>query len=120
MLDLTFYLIFPSYTNENVPLVTEVKYFHQISKKESKKFNFRLKSFDPCDFFFIEFSRLITIVRITIKICPYQHSAISALNCKPLKLDDQYTYFGSNISSIESNVYLHEGKTWTAIDYMKI
>ena len=40
----------------------------------------------------------------------------STLNNKILKLVDQSTYLGSNISSIESNVNICIGKAWTAID----
>ena len=37
-------------------------------------------------------------------LCFKQDGAISILRGKPLKFVDKFTYFGSNISSIESNV----------------
>ena len=49
-------------------------------------------------------------------ICFNQDSAISSLNGKPLKLVDQFIYLGSNISSIQNNVYICIGKVWIAID----
>ena len=43
----------------------------------------------------------------------------STLSSKPLKLVDRFTYFGSNISSTESdNIYL--GKKWITIDRLLI
>ena len=42
-----------------------------------------------------------------------QDGAISKWNCKLLKLVDQITYLGSNISSTESNVNIYIGKVWT-------
>ena len=39
-----------------------------------------------------------------------QDGAISTLGSKPLKLIDQFTYFGSNISSTESDVNICIGK----------
>ena len=41
---------------------------------------------------------------------------ISTLSSKPWKLVDQFTYFGSNISSTESDFIIHLGETRTAID----
>ena len=49
-----------------------------------------------------------------------QDGTISTLNAKSLKLIDQFTYFGSNISSTESDVSICIGKAWTAIDCMEI
>ena len=46
--------------------------------------------------------------------------AISTLNGKPLKIVDQFTYLGSNISSTKSVVCIHIGKTLTAIDKLSI
>ena len=40
----------------------------------------------------------------THKLCFIQDGAISSLNVKPLKLVDQFEYFGSNILSTESLV----------------
>ena len=41
---------------------------------------------------------------------------ILTLNDKPLKLEDQFIYFGSNISSTKSYVNVHIGKVWNTID----
>ena len=41
--------------------------------------------------------------------------AIYLLNNKPLKLVDPFMYFGSNISSYESNVNILSGKSRSAI-----
>ena len=46
--------------------------------------------------------------------CFKQEEAISTLSSKPLKLVDQFTYLGSNISSTESDVNIH------AIDWLLI
>ena len=40
---------------------------------------------------------------------------ISSLNVKPMKLVDQFTHLGSNISTTEHNVNISIGKAWTAI-----
>ena len=40
-----------------------------------------------------------------------QDGDISTLNGKPLKLVDQFTYLGSNITSTESDVNILVGKT---------
>ena len=45
-----------------------------------------------------------------------QDVVISSSNGKLLKLLDQFTYLGSNISSTESNVSICIVKAWTAID----
>ena len=44
-----------------------------------------------------------------------QDGAIS-LNGKNLKLDDQFPYHVSNISSTENDVYIQIGKAWNVID----
>ena len=44
-----------------------------------------------------------------------QDANISSFNGKPLKFD-QFIYFGSNMSSIESNVNIYIEKPWTVID----
>ena len=49
-------------------------------------------------------------------MCVIQHSAFSSLNGKPLKLVDQFIYWGSNISFTESDANIHIGKAWTTID----
>ena len=51
-----------------------------------------------------------------ICICFNPDSVISTLNSKPLKLADYYIHLSSNISSTESDVNIHKGKAWTAID----
>ena len=49
-----------------------------------------------------------------------QKGSISSLSGKPLKLVDQFTYPGSNISSTENNANLRLAKAWTAIDKLLI
>ena len=49
-------------------------------------------------------------------MCFNQNGVISSLNGKSLKLIDQFANLVSNISSTESDVNLHRGKAWTAID----
>ena len=44
----------------------------------------------------------------------------SRSNKKPLKLVDQFTYLGSNISSTEIDVNIRIGKAWTAIDKFSV
>ena len=53
-------------------------------------------------------------------MCFKQDGDISTLDGKPLKLVDQFTYLGSNISSTESDVNIRIGKAWTAIDRLSI
>ena len=46
----------------------------------------------------------------------YRHSQLGySLNCKPLKLVDQYIYISSNISSAESSVNICTGKAWNTV-----
>ena len=45
-----------------------------------------------------------------------QDSTIASLNSKPMKLDDQFKYLGSNISSTKNEVNLRTRKAWSAID----
>ena len=45
---------------------------------------------------------------------------VQLLYRKPLKLVDRFTYFGSHISSSESDVSLGKGKSNTAIDSLSI
>ena len=47
-------------------------------------------------------------------MCFKPNEIISTLSGKPLKLADQFTYFGSNTSSTESDANILIGKTWTA------
>ena len=49
-----------------------------------------------------------------------QDGAISSLDGKPLKLADQFIYLGSHISSMESYVNTHKGKSWIATDRLMI
>ena len=49
-----------------------------------------------------------------------QDKAIFTIRDKLLKLVDQFTYIGSNISSTESDVNIHIGKAWTTIDRLLI
>ena len=49
-------------------------------------------------------------------MCFEKKGDISALNCKPLKLVEQFTYLVSNISSTEINVNTQIGKAWSAIN----
>ena len=48
-------------------------------------------------------------------VCFKQKGAVSTLSGKPLKLEDQFTYLGSNISSDES-----DAKAWNAMDRLLI
>ena len=50
----------------------------------------------------------------------FSKGATSTLNSKTLKLVDEFTYVGNNISSTESNVNIGIGKAWTAIDKLSI
>ena len=52
--------------------------------------------------------------------CFKQEGAISTLCGKPLKLVDQFTYLGSNISSTENDVIICIGKAWTTVDRLLI
>ena len=49
-----------------------------------------------------------------------REGAIFTLSGKPLKLVYKFTYFGSNISSIESDVNIRLAKAWTDIDWLSI
>ena len=53
-------------------------------------------------------------------MCFNQDGVISEFNGKPLKLVDQFTYLGSNISSTESDVNIGISKVWTAIERLSI
>ena len=60
----------------------------------------------------------------TYFICFKQDEVITTLNGKPLSLEDQFTYLGSNISSTESNINIRIKKGvdcyWLVIDHMEI
>ena len=45
-----------------------------------------------------------------------QDGTISIQNGWPLKVGDQFKCFGSNISSLESDVNIRISEAWTAID----
>ena len=45
----------------------------------------------------------------------FKYGAIFSLNDKPLKLVEQFTYLGSNISATESDANIYIGKAWTVI-----
>ena len=56
-------------------------------------------------------------------MCLKQKGAISTLSGKPLKFVAQFTYLGSNISSIENNVnipYLPNPSAWAGYDTRSI
>ena len=50
----------------------------------------------------------------------FKQGAISTLHGNPLKLIDQFTYLGSNISSTERDVNICIEKLWTVIDRLSI
>ena len=50
----------------------------------------------------------------------FKQVAISTFSGKPLKLVEQFTCLGSNISSTESDVNIHVAKWWTSIDKLSI
>ena len=49
-------------------------------------------------------------------MCFNENGTISSLNDKLLKLEGQFTYLRSNISSTESNVNIRICKAWTVLD----
>ena len=53
-------------------------------------------------------------------MCFKQKGVISTQSGKPLKFADQFTYFGSNISSNESDVNIRLAKVSNAIDRLSI
>ena len=53
-------------------------------------------------------------------MCCKQKGTISILSGLLLKLVDQFTYLGSNISSTESDVSIRLAKAWNAIDRLSI
>ena len=53
-------------------------------------------------------------------MCSKQKGTTSILRSKPLKLVNQFPYFGSNISSTEKNVKIHLVKAGDAIDRLSI
>ena len=52
-------------------------------------------------------------------MCFKQDGDISK-HVKPLKLVDQFTFLGSNISSTENNINIYIGKAWAAIGRLLI
>ena len=57
--------------------------------------------------------------KASAQIC-FKQGVLSNLRDKPLKLVDQFTYLGSNISSTESDVNIDKEKEWIAIDRLSI
>ena len=53
-------------------------------------------------------------------MCFKQDGIIFILSGKPLKLVNYFKYLGSNISSTKSNINIHIGKAWNAIDKLSI
>ena len=53
-------------------------------------------------------------------MCFNQRGDISTLNGNSLKLLDQFTYLGSSISSIETEIDTWLAKAWTAIDRLLV
>ena len=53
-------------------------------------------------------------------VCFKQKGAISTISGKSLNLKDHFTYLGSNISSIESDVNICQAKAWNAIDMLLV
>ena len=53
-------------------------------------------------------------------MCFKQEGDISTLSIKPLKLLDQFTYLGSNISSTERDINICFTKVRTGIDWLSI
>ena len=51
-----------------------------------------------------------------IKFLCFNQDCVISVNDNPLKLIDQFIYFGINISSTESNVNIRSGKTWIVTD----
>ena len=49
-----------------------------------------------------------------------QGGSISTLSAKPLKFVDKFTYLGSNISSIQSDVNIRLAKAWTTVGRLSI
>ena len=52
-------------------------------------------------------------------MCFNLEEAFSSLDDKPLKVEDQFKYFGSNISFTESDVNIRIDKVCNAIDIRK-
>ena len=53
-------------------------------------------------------------------MCSKLKVTFSTLSGGPLKFVDKFTYFGSNISSTESDVNIRLAKVWAAIDSLSI
>ena len=53
-------------------------------------------------------------------MCFNLEGAISTLNGDPLKLVDNFMYFGSSVPSPESDVSIHLAKVWTSIVRLSI
>ena len=53
-------------------------------------------------------------------MCFNQKGNISTLNGRSLKLVDRFTYLGSNVSSIKTDINAWLAKAWTAIDRLAV
>ena len=53
-------------------------------------------------------------------MCFKQDRTVFSLSNKPLKLEDQLSFLGRNISSTQSNISIRIGKTWAAIVRLSI
>ena len=53
-------------------------------------------------------------------LCVNQRGDISTLNSSSLKLIDKFTYLGSSVSSIETNINTRLVKAWTAINRLSV
>ena len=56
----------------------------------------------------------------TERMCFNQTGNISTLNGSTLKLVDKFTYLGSSVSSIETDINTRLTKAWTAIDRLSV
>ena len=60
------------------------------------------------------------VKRNKTELIGFKEGVISTISGKPLKLEDQFTYFGSNISSTESGVNIQQIKVWKVINWLLI
>ena len=59
-------------------------------------------------------------MKIKQNTCFKQKGAISTPSCQPLKLVDQFSYFGCNFSSTECDVSIQLVKVWNAVESSSI
>ena len=57
---------------------------------------------------------------LTKQMCFKQEGSFSTANVKHLKLEDEFTYLGSNISATENDVNMRLEKVWTVINRLSI